>query len=150
MALLVLLGSGSFLTLTLKEKQTTRVPLQEIKPSMSTPSVSTATLKGALEKPPTKKEAVGEKGAAPEPAARNVKFNLPSRSAKKVYIVGDFTDWMRKPLAKGKNNLWSVTMKLKPGSYKYQFIVDDKKMADPNNKNSKDGKSVLNVKPINP
>ena len=47
-----------------------------------------------------------------------------------------------------KDKKWQVVIPLEAGTYKYMFVVDEKRVRDPNNKNSADGKSLINVKPI--
>lgn len=93
--------------------------------------------------------------AAPEPAEkspdvatkkRNILFSLPRPNAKKVFIIGDFNKWYRQPMKK-QGKAWQVSVELKPGRYQYLFVVDDKRIVDPNNKSVADGKSVLVVKP---
>jgi len=43
---------------------------------------------------------------------------------------------------------WEMSLPLEPGSYKYMFVVDEKRVKDPNNKTVRDGRSVINVKPL--
>lgn len=89
--------------------------------------------------------------AAPEtqpPATtRNILFRLPKPTAKNVSIIGDFNEWKRTSLNKNQKT-WEISIALEPGSYKYMYVVDDKRIKDPNNKNVQDGKSVINVKPL--
>jgi hypothetical protein len=62
-----------------------------------------------------------------------VTFALSAPSAGRVVLIGDFNDWNPKanPLARGDDR-WSVTLKLKPGRYRYSFVVDGSSwQADP-------------------
>jgi len=80
---------------------------------------------------------------------RNILFSVHSSVAKDVYIIGDFTKWFREPLTKKKGNLWTLAKKLTPGTYEYLYVVDGRRVKDPNNKKvSNGGKSLITVKPI--
>lgn len=65
-------------------------------------------------------------------------FSLRAPAAKTVYVTGSFNDWSLDENCRMKNNngLWSLDVPLKPGVYKYQFIVDGKWQEDPENKNT--------------
>ncbi len=64
--------------------------------------------------------------------------------AKKVSIISGFT--MRKPIAlKKSGGVWSTTLVIYPGEYRYLYIVDGKEMPDPNAE-QEDGRSILIVK----
>ncbi len=54
-----------------------------------------------------------------------VTFALAAPAAERVAVIGDFNDWNpdANPLAKGTGQ-WSVTLKLKPGRYRYSFVVN--------------------------
>ena len=71
--------------------------------------------------------------AAPE-SSKNVPFRFKHPSAKKVLLVGEFTDWQKKPIALTKNKAgeWQATVALFPGHYRYRFVVDDSWHDDPN------------------
>ena len=58
-------------------------------------------------------------------AAGGVTFALSAPSAARVALIGDFNDWNPEanPLRRGEGQ-WSVTLKLKPGRYRYSFVVD--------------------------
>ncbi|MBF0479234.1 MAG: AAA family ATPase [Candidatus Omnitrophica bacterium] len=63
------------------------------------------------------------------------KFRVEAPGAKTVYLTGSFNDWtidenfrMRK-----ENGEWDIQVPLKPGRYKYQFVVDGVWKADPIN-----------------
>ena len=64
--------------------------------------------------------------------------------ANKVSIVSGFT--MRKPIAlKKSGGVWSTTLVIYPGEYRYLYIVDGKEIPDPNAE-QEDGRSILVVK----
>lgn len=88
---------------------------------------------------------------------RNILFQYRDSRPKHVYLVGDFNDWEigKDKLKRGKNYTWSITYKLAPGTYYYNYVVDDgereKWILDPYNPKKSDegpaGKSsVLIVK----
>ena len=66
-------------------------------------------------------------------ASGGVTFALSAPSAGRVALIGDFNDWNPDaiPLQRGESQ-WSVTLKLKPGRYRYSFVVDGSSwQADP-------------------
>ena len=84
---------------------------------------------------------------------RNIKFQYVNSKAKIVSIIGDFNDWSPQPLTRANQKVWEITMKLNPGTYKYNYIVDGKVVLDPYNKTpietSRGFKSsTLNLKPL--
>ncbi len=94
-----------------------------------------------------------EKIAPPETETRNILFKHRNPSAKKVSIVGDFNDWMPQDMKKAQNGIWTVTIKIAPGQYVYNFIVDGRPQKDVNNPKTTDtGRgfpgSYLDVKPL--
>jgi 1,4-alpha-glucan branching enzyme len=60
-----------------------------------------------------------------------VKFSLPpdtGNPSKKVFIVGDFTDWDRKriPMRKSEDGSYSATLELKMGNeYQFRYLIDE-------------------------
>lgn len=65
-------------------------------------------------------------------------------NAKKVSIISGFT--MRKPVALKKvGGVWSTTLVIYPGEYRYMFVVDGKETPDPNALQD-DGRSVVVIK----
>jgi len=62
-------------------------------------------------------------------------FVLNAPQAKSVYVTGSFNDWSLDEDCRMSNNggTWSLKLNLKPGVYKYQFIVDGKWQEDPAN-----------------
>jgi hypothetical protein len=65
---------------------------------------------------------------------RNIQFRYISSRANNVSVIGDFNDWTPQPLTKLKKNVWEIALKVKPGRYKYNYIVDGKVVLDPYNK----------------
>jgi 1,4-alpha-glucan branching enzyme len=54
--------------------------------------------------------------------------------AKSVGVMGAFNDWdaSRSRLTRNENGTWTITLRVLPGSYEYQFLVDGKtRMTDP-------------------
>ncbi len=62
-------------------------------------------------------------------------FTLKAPTAKSVYVTGSFNDWSLDEKCRmiHQDGLWTVALSLKPGTYKYQFIVDGKWQEDPEN-----------------
>lgn len=58
-------------------------------------------------------------------AGHPVRFALQAPTSRRVALVGDFNDWNRDaaPLRQGRGE-WSVTLRLRPGRYRYSFLVD--------------------------
>jgi len=111
-------------------------------------------------KPPTpaplvsKSSIAAGKGQSSKSQKRKIAFKYRSSKPKTVFLVGDFNKWNKKvnPMKKGQNFVWETVLILSPGEYKYAYIVDGKRVNDPNNKKTvhlKGGKaSVLTVKPL--
>lgn len=43
-----------------------------------------------------------------------------------VAVRGSFNDWVEIPMTKQRNNVWTTTKTLPPGSYYYEFVVRDR------------------------
>ena len=70
-----------------------------------------------------------------------VKFAIHCPEARYVYIVGDFNDWTlddKSLLDRGGNGGWQKSFTLKPGKYKYKFVVDGRWIHDPDNPKCED------------
>jgi chromosome partitioning protein len=67
-----------------------------------------------------------------------VTFQLSSSVASSVFVVGDFNNWTADDKAKLEKvgDLWKRSLALKPGAYKYRFVVDGKWQEDPANANA--------------
>ncbi|MCA9409517.1 MAG: AAA family ATPase [Candidatus Omnitrophica bacterium] len=64
------------------------------------------------------------------------KFSIEAPGAKSVYVTGSFNDWSLDDNCRLKNKgdgNWETEIDLKPGVYKYQFIVDGVWKEDPKN-----------------
>jgi hypothetical protein len=62
---------------------------------------------------------------------RHVELRL-SAPASSVSVVGDFNDWdpSGTPLRPtGRSGVWSVELRLKPGRYRYTFLIDGNRWA---------------------
>jgi hypothetical protein len=57
---------------------------------------------------------------------RAVEFVLRTSADSTVAVVGDFNDWNPRatPLRATSDSLWSVVVPLRPGRYRYTFVVD--------------------------
>lgn len=71
---------------------------------------------------------VGRSTVAPGGASsvRPIEFALRTPADSAVVLVGDFNDWnpAATPLRRASDGVWSVTVPLRPGRYRYTFIVD--------------------------
>jgi 1,4-alpha-glucan branching enzyme len=67
----------------------------------------------------------------------STEFSLHAPNVNEVYLAGDFNDWQYEAkeyrLRKFKGDIWKKMLKLKPGRYEYQFIVDGQWWCDPGN-----------------
>jgi hypothetical protein len=65
-------------------------------------------------------------GARAESELRSVEFVLRTAADSTVTLVGDFNDWDPRatPLRPTSDSLWSVVVPLRPGRYRYTFVVD--------------------------
>jgi Glycogen recognition site of AMP-activated protein kinase len=72
---------------------------------------------------------VGRRGAGGPsltPELRSVEFVLRTAADSTVTLVGDFNNWDARatPLRHSSDSLWSVVVPLRPGRYRYTFVVD--------------------------
>ena len=69
----------------------------------------------------------------------STEFSLYAPNANQVFLAGDFNDWQPDAkdysLRKFKGDTWKKMLKLKPGRYEYQFVVDGQWWCDPENDN---------------
>jgi len=69
-----------------------------------------------------------------------VKFSVSWPEARYVYIVGDFNDWKlneeNRLLPTIKEGTWEKRLTLKPGRYKYKYVIDGRWVKDPDNPNT--------------
>lgn len=70
----------------------------------------------------------------PEVPFTKVKFNFNTEEASEVLLCADFTAWNKNPLSleKTAEGLFSKTLFLPKGEYKYYFLVDGKAQKDDN------------------
>lgn len=138
---LIFLGGG---LLYLKEKTVKKVAVKnpkKVEVVISTPPV----------KPQTATAAVAKKPQTAKSQKRKISFKYRSSKPKSVFLVGDFNKWNKKanPMKQGQNFAWETVVMLPPGEYRYAYIVDGKRINDPNNRKTvhlKTGKaSVLKV-----
>ena len=64
-------------------------------------------------------------------------FTFASDTAKEVYVVGDFNNWSAgevSRLSRQKDGTWQSRLDMKPGRYRYKFVVDGRWVQDPQNK----------------
>lgn len=64
---------------------------------------------------------------------RQVELRLDTEAARGVTVVGDFNDWdPQATRLDGTQGHWSTTLRLRPGRYRYTFLVDGARwLADP-------------------
>lgn len=62
-------------------------------------------------------------------------FSFVAPDAKAVYVAGEFNNWTRddSSLLENKQGVWMRQVGLRPGTYRYRFVVDDNWKEDPNN-----------------
>jgi len=69
----------------------------------------------------------------------STEFSLYAPDVSEVFLAGDFNDWQPDSkdyrLRKYKGDIWKKKVKLKPGRYEYQFVVDGQWWCDPENDN---------------
>jgi 1,4-alpha-glucan branching enzyme len=60
-------------------------------------------------------------------------FSFAAPTAKRVQLVGDFTQWQQKPinLQKSADGVWRTTVEIEPGLHTYRFLVDGQWCDDP-------------------
>jgi len=74
--------------------------------------------------------------ARPRVVKELVAFEYFDPSANVVALVGDFNQWnsAARPLKRDSGGLWSVKIRLAPGSYQYKFVINgDRWEEDPLN-----------------
>ena len=95
----------------------------------SKPAVKTVTAKKTRT---TVKKAAPK--AAAKPVEKSVTFTVRAESGKAVYLAGTFNNWDpagKKMLEKKGDGVYSVAIKLVPGTYQYKFVIDGTWCADP-------------------
>ncbi len=108
--------------------------LPEVKqPPKQEPAIETPAVVAESYQPSERMEALIAKES--EEFLGATAFILKAPQAKSVYVTGSFNDWSLDESCRMSNNdgVWSLKVNLKPGVYKYQFIVDGKWQEDPAN-----------------
>ncbi len=89
------------------------------------------------------------------PVLTTAPFMYIDRNAKSVAIVGNFNDWdaSKGALTRSSDSVWTGSVKLAPGRYEYQLVVDGKWIVDPSAQHSAQSEfggtnSVLIVSPV--
>ena len=73
-------------------------------------------------------------GPAPLTAPREVTFTLVAPGAERVLLAGEFNDWtLDGSEMEPSEGIWTRTLKLPPGRYRYRYIVDGRWLTDPSN-----------------
>lgn len=69
------------------------------------------------------------------PKLNEVGFSVLAPEAKEVYIVGDFNEWKLNTTSRMEhdNGTWKKNMGLRPGKYRYRFVIDGKWTEDASN-----------------
>ena len=64
---------------------------------------------------------------------QDVRLTIYLPRAKSVGVMGAFNDWdaARSPMERNDDGTWTITLRLVPGSYEYQFLADGMRMTDP-------------------
>lgn len=64
---------------------------------------------------------------------QDVTLSLFLPKAKSVGVMGAFNDWdpSRSRMERASDGTWTITLRLLPGSYEYQFFADGSRMTDP-------------------
>ena len=100
-----------------------------------------ATAKKATKKKIIKKKATTKRPTAKKTAAKktrpSIEFQIQAAGPREIFLAGDFNDWDSGSkdfrLRKYKGDIWKKKVKLKPGRYEYQFVVDGSWWTDPEN-----------------
>ncbi len=93
--------------------------------------VETVTAKKACV---AKKACAAKAAKAPKAAEKSVTFTVRAEKGKSVYLTGCFNKWNptgKKMTDKKKDGVYSVSVKLAPGTYQYKFVIDGTWCADP-------------------
>lgn len=66
-------------------------------------------------------------------------FGVHAPGAKEVYLIGDMTDWKDKlEMTDNGDGFFEISTRLKPGEWKYRYVIDGKEATDPGNPNTAD------------
>jgi 1,4-alpha-glucan branching enzyme len=116
-------------TMATKAKSSGKITKKAVKKTVAAKAKKTAT--------PKAKKAAATK--AKKKTVPSTEFSLHAPGANEVYLAGDFNGWQSDAkdyrLRKFKGDVWKKMLKLKPGRYEYQFVVDGQWWCDPENDN---------------
>ena len=87
-------------------------------------------------KAPVKRKSPAPRSTRRGPTKEAVRFEYFDPSANIVTLVGDFNQWKpaMRPMKRDAGGLWTVKVKLAPGTYQYKFVVNgDRWEEDPLN-----------------
>ena len=61
-----------------------------------------------------------------QPSGTSITFAIAAPTVRSIALVGDFTDWRsdRVQLERTRSGLWQATVKLRPGRYRFAYLVD--------------------------
>lgn len=87
----------------------------------------------------------GVQVTSPQVSGNEVTFCYGNKKATDVYLAGDMNNWSEteNKMTQDEDGIYSCTMTLEPGIYKYQFVVDGTYKQDPNNPAVLENNSVL-------
>jgi 1,4-alpha-glucan branching enzyme len=73
--------------------------------------------------------------APPRHLQKGIEFTYKDIQAEQVSVAGDFNNWNKQqyPLKMNKKGIWSVTVPLDKGRFRYKFFVDGLWVRDPSN-----------------
>lgn len=116
--------------------QTTTPPANATDPTAAAPAATDSAAPATAGAP--------AQAAKPGPnlTPAGVVFNFkPDGNPSKIFLAGSFNDWNPanpKYLLKndGPNGMWTITVKLVPGTYQYKFVADGQWIKDPNSPGS--------------
>ena len=119
------------------------VPAIPRPPKAASPVTPAKTLTKSIAQAPTSPKPVKtQKNKYKEPQilpsrgpqkARGVAFHYYGKKIRRVFLVASFLHGGKKPLRKVRHGPWKAEVYLMPGNYRYQFMVDGKKILDPRN-----------------
>ena len=95
--------------------------------------------KAAVKTVTTKKTCTAKKAvkkAVAKSTEKAVVFTVRAEVGKTVYLAGTFNNWDpagKQMLDKKNEGVYTVSMKLAPGTYQYKFVIDGTWCADPEN-----------------
>ena len=97
------------------------------------------TVESAAATVPLNKESVLQNTQrTPEPFNTEIKYRkffITQPGAERVELIADFNRWGKDPLILNgyKKNYFEISVALTSGEYRYAFLVDGKRVMDPNN-----------------